>query len=88
VLGSGRVDLAQQIARVDRLDPRERRRRFLGFVRLQMADQVPTRAERRERVDLRGRSLDAVFAEGALAGVDRSADDVVAKGLGNGDQSD
>ena len=62
-LACGSIHTLKQVKTVDRLDPRERRGRAPGFVRLQVADQVPLEIEIGECVNFRQCFLDAILTE-------------------------
>ena len=58
------------------------------FVRLQVADQVPPNVHVGRRRDFLQGLLHAVFAEIALAGIERRANSVKGEVLGDGDEAD
>ena len=87
-LDGRRVQPAEQVEAVDRLNPARTRGGLLRLVGLQVADEVPLEREIAQRVDLVEAFLNAILAEVALAGRRGRAHGVGIERLGNGDERD
>ena len=87
-LGGAGIQLPDQVALVDGVDPGEGARRLLRLVGLEMSDEMPGQAARSKLIDLVQAFLDAVLAEVALAGRGGAADVLGGKRLRDRDELD